>query len=93
MNIIFPREMELYFSFFKNLRKRDRHTLLSFKGATIWDHCKLHHSGLQCRRILLSVKGATIFVRGKNEHLLDASRRRSFSGEVASDRFGSYSLF
>jgi hypothetical protein len=25
-----------------------------------------------------------IFVHGKNEHLLDASRRRSFSGEVAS---------
>jgi hypothetical protein len=31
-------------------------------------------------------------VRGKNEHLLDASRRRSLYGEVASEQFGSYSL-
>jgi hypothetical protein len=28
--------------------------------------------------------GCDDFVRGKNEHLLDASRRRSFYGEVAS---------
>jgi hypothetical protein len=32
------------------------------------------------------------FVRGKNKHFLDASRRRSFYGEVASEWFGSYSL-
>jgi hypothetical protein len=48
---------------------------------------------LRHRRTLLSSKGATIFVRGKNEHILNASRRRSFYGEVASNRFGSYSLF
>jgi hypothetical protein len=30
------------------------------------------------------------FVRGKNEHFLDASRRRIFYGEVASEWFGSY---
>jgi hypothetical protein len=35
---------------------------------------------------------ATAFARGKNEHFLDASRRRSFYGEVASEWFGSYSL-
>jgi hypothetical protein len=42
---------------------------------------------------MLSYRGATIFVRGKNEHFLDASRNRSLYGEVTSDQFGSYSLF
>jgi hypothetical protein len=32
------------------------------------------------------------FIRGKNEHFFNASRRRSFYGEVASEWFGSYSL-
>jgi hypothetical protein len=37
-------------------------------------------------------QGETMLIRGKNEHLLDASRRRNFHGEVASEWFGSYSL-
>jgi hypothetical protein len=49
--------------------------------ARLWSFRRLHYS-----------QGAKIHVRGKNEHLLDASRRRSFYGEVASKRFGSYSL-
>jgi hypothetical protein len=32
------------------------------------------------------------FVRGKNKHSLNGSRRRIFYGEVASKWFGSYSL-
>jgi hypothetical protein len=49
--------------------------------ARVWNFCRLHYSQV-----------ATTFVRGKNEHFLDASRRRSFYGEVASEWFGSYSL-
>jgi hypothetical protein len=37
-------------------------------------------------------QGARMLIRGKNKHLLDASRRRNFHGEVASKWFGSYSL-
>jgi hypothetical protein len=33
-----------------------------------------------------------MLIRGKNKHLLDASRRRNFHGEVASEWFGSYLL-
>jgi hypothetical protein len=33
-----------------------------------------------------------MLIRGENEHLLDASRRINFHGEVASEWFGSYSL-
>jgi hypothetical protein len=33
-----------------------------------------------------------MLIRGKNEHLIDASRKRNFHGEVASEWFGSYSL-
>ena len=36
--------------------------------------------------------GVRMLIRGKNEHLLDASIRRKFHGEVASEWFGSYSL-
>jgi hypothetical protein len=43
-----------------------------------------------CR--LLYKQGAKMLIRGKNEHLLDASRRRNFHGEVASEWFGYYSL-
>jgi hypothetical protein len=35
MKIHFPKEMKLYFSFVKNLIKRDRRTFLSVKGVTI----------------------------------------------------------
>jgi hypothetical protein len=41
---------------------------------------------------LLYKQGERMLIRGKNEHLLDASRRRNFHGEVASEWFGSYSL-
>jgi hypothetical protein len=37
-------------------------------------------------------QGVRMLICGKNEHLLDASRRRNFHGEVASEWFGSYSL-
>jgi hypothetical protein len=30
-----------------------------------------------------------MLIRGENEYLLDASRRRNFHGEVASELFGS----
>jgi hypothetical protein len=49
-------------------------------------------AGLREVRRLLYKKGARMLIRGKNEHLLDASRRRNFHGEVASEWFGSYSL-
>ena len=35
-------------------------------------------------------QGVRMLIRGKNEHLLDASRRRNFHGEVASEWFGYY---
>ena len=35
-------------------------------------------------RRLLYKQGVRMIIRGKNEHLLDASRRRNFHGEVAS---------
>jgi hypothetical protein len=34
-------------------------------------------------RRLLYRQGAKMLIRGKNKHLLDASRRRNFHGEVA----------
>jgi hypothetical protein len=49
-------------------------------------------AGLREVRRLLYKQGARMLIRGKNEHLLDASRRRNFHGEVASEWFGSYSL-
>jgi hypothetical protein len=57
---------------------------LIFVGCTIareWNFCRLHYSQV-----------AVAFVCGKNENFLDASKRRSFYGEVASEWFGSYSL-
>ena len=88
---LFLRE-EVVFSFVKTLFWR------IFKGCTIarvqkWlisagftiarvrNFCRLHYSQV-----------AVAFVCGKNENFLDASKRRSFYGEVASERFGSYSL-
>ena len=53
-------------------------------GFTIdreWNFHKFHYSQV-----------AEAFVSGKNEHFLDASRRRSFYGEVAFEWFGSYSI-
>jgi hypothetical protein len=41
---------------------------------------------------LLYKQGMRMLIRGKNEHLLDASRSINFHGEVASEWFGSYSL-
>ena len=49
-------------------------------------------AGLQEVHRFLYKQGARMLIRGKNEHLLDASRRRNFHGEVASKWFGSYSL-
>ena len=49
-------------------------------------------AGLQEVHRLLYKQGARMLIRGKNENLLDASRRRRFHGEVASEWFGSYSL-
>jgi hypothetical protein len=49
-------------------------------------------AGFQEVHRFLYKKGARMLIRGKNEHLLDASRRRNFHGEVASEWFGSYSL-
>jgi hypothetical protein len=49
-------------------------------------------AGLQEVRRLLYKQGARMLISGKNEHLLDASRRRNFHGEVAFEWFGSYSL-
>jgi hypothetical protein len=46
----------------------------------------------QSVRRLLYRQGAKMLIGGKNEHLLDASRRRKFHGKVASEWFGSYSL-
>jgi hypothetical protein len=57
---------------------------LILRGCTI--------AGLRevCR--FLYKKGEIMLIRGKNEHIIDASRRRNFHGEVASEWFGSYSL-
>jgi hypothetical protein len=49
--------------------------------ARVHNFCRLHYSQV-----------VATFVRGKNGHFLDAYRRRSFYGEVASEWFGSYSL-
>jgi hypothetical protein len=43
-------------------------------------------------RRLLYRQGVKMLICGKNEHLLDVSRRRNFHGEVTSEWFGSYSL-
>jgi hypothetical protein len=48
--------------------------------------------GLREVHRLLYKQGARMLIRGKNEHLLDASRRRNFHGELASEWYGSYSL-
>jgi hypothetical protein len=45
----------------------------------------------EVRRFLYK-QGARMLIRGKNTHLLDASRRRNFHGEVPFEWFGSYSL-
>jgi hypothetical protein len=57
---------------------------LIFTGCTI--------SRSQSVRRLLYRKGEKMLIRGKNEHLLDASRRTNFHGEVESEWLGSYSL-
>jgi hypothetical protein len=41
-------------------------------------------AGLREVRRLFCKKGARMLIHGKNEHLLDSSRRRNFHGEVAS---------
>jgi hypothetical protein len=48
--------------------------------------------GLREVHRLLYKKGARMLIHGKNEHILDASRRRNFHGEVAYKWIGSYSL-
>jgi hypothetical protein len=57
---------------------------LIFAGYTI--------AGLREVHRFLYKQGVKMLICGKNEHLLDASRRRNFHGEVASKWFGSYSL-
>jgi hypothetical protein len=47
---------------------------------------------LRSVRRLIYREGVKMLIHGKNKHLLDASRRRKFHGEVASKWFGSYSL-
>ena len=83
---------EIIFSFVKTLVKRivTPCPVIGVRWSRIVACCTI--PSLQRRCTLLSSKGATILVRGNNEHLLDASRRRSFYGEVASDRFGYHSL-
>jgi hypothetical protein len=49
-------------------------------------------AGLREVHRLLYKQGDRMLIHGKNEHLLDASRRINFHGEVASEWFGSYSL-
>jgi hypothetical protein len=51
---------EIIFSFVKKLVKKDHRTLLSFKGAMIYDRCRLHHIGLRHCHSFFSFKGATI---------------------------------
>jgi hypothetical protein len=48
--------------------------------------------GLREVHRFLYKQGARMIIRGKNKHPLDASRRRNFHDEVASEWFGSYSL-
>jgi hypothetical protein len=66
---------------FRGVRVRE---CLILEGCTI--------ARLQEVRRFLYKQGARMLIRGKNEHLLDASRRRNFHCEVASEWFGSYSL-
>ena len=54
---------------------------VGFTIARVWNFRRLQY-----------IQVATAFVHGKNEHFLDASRRRRFYDEVASEWFGSYSL-
>jgi hypothetical protein len=49
-------------------------------------------AGLREVRRFFYKQGARMLICGKNEHLLNASRRRNFHGEVAFEWFGSYSL-
>jgi hypothetical protein len=88
---IFLRK-EVAFSFVKTLLKRmftgcyigTVRKCLIFAGYTIARSQSVHR--------LLYRQGEKMLIRGKNEHLLDSSRRRNFHGEVASEWFGSYSL-
>jgi hypothetical protein len=57
-------------------RVRECLILTGYTIVGLQEVCRLHYK-----------QGARMLIRGKNEHLLDASRRRNFHGEVASKWF------
>ena len=83
---------EVAFSFVKTLLKM---IFTCFTMARVWEFPILTGciiAGLREVHRFLYKQGARMLIRGKNEHFIDASRRKNFHGEVASEWFGSYSL-
>jgi len=88
----FSWEKKLYFSFVKTLL---RNISAGFTICRVWRwliFAPCSKARLWSFRRLNYNQGEEIPACGKNKHLLDASRRISFYGEVASKWFGSYFL-